>query len=548
MKVAIYSRKSKFTGKGDSIENQIELCREYIRGHFDANPEDILVYEDEGFSGGNTDRPQYQQMLYDAAGRKFDLLLCYRLDRISRNISDFSSLIDMLQEYGIGFVSIREQFDTTTPMGRAMMYIASVFAQLERETIAERIRDNMIQLAKTGRWLGGTTPTGFISKEFITTDDKGKQRKAYRLHLVTKEVNIVKLIFKKFLELHSLTKLETFCMQNDIKTKNGKDYSRLTLRSILSNPVYATADSLIYDYLKNNNCEIYTDKEDFNGEHGLMVYNKTLERKHFSNKIKDMPEWIFAVGRHKGIIPSEQWIQVQDILLQNKSKSFRKVKNSESILSGLLHCGECGSFMRPRTAGRFKDNGEQVYYYMCEKKEKSHKLLCSMNNANGNNLDRLVIDEIKKLSGTGSGLGKKITAELNGIKAGQKEVAYEIDEINSELNSNSSAISKLVDSVAQAKDSAASKYLIEKINLLDTQNSKLKNRLLQLQEAKQKNQLNKDSVKTIDNLMTTFASTVDSLTVTEKRNLLRSIVDRVTWDGKNATIELFSKKKCFRIV
>ncbi|MDO7204481.1 recombinase family protein [Paraclostridium bifermentans] len=97
--------------------------------------------------------------------------MCYRLDRVLRNIADFSSLIEDLQKYNISFVSIREQFDTSTPMGRAMMFIASVFAQLERETIAERVRDNMLELAKSGRWLGGTAPLGFNQKIYPYIDD-----------------------------------------------------------------------------------------------------------------------------------------------------------------------------------------------------------------------------------------------------------------------------------------------------------------------------------------------------------------------------------------
>ena len=100
-----------------------------------------------------------------AKERKIRAIVVYRLDRISRNISDFSSLIEELGRLGIDFVSIRESFDTSSPMGRAMMYIASVFSQLERETIAERIRDNMHELAKTGRWLGGTTPHGLRLRE-----------------------------------------------------------------------------------------------------------------------------------------------------------------------------------------------------------------------------------------------------------------------------------------------------------------------------------------------------------------------------------------------
>lgn len=156
MKIAIYSRKSRFTGHGESVENQISMCKNYISGQFGTLPEeDILVFEDEGFSGKNTNRPQFQRMMHLARQHSFDKLVCYRLDRFSRDIRDFTAILSELEHLHIDFICIREQFDTTSPMGRAMMYIASVFAQLERETIAQRIRDNMLELAKTGRWLGG---------------------------------------------------------------------------------------------------------------------------------------------------------------------------------------------------------------------------------------------------------------------------------------------------------------------------------------------------------------------------------------------------------
>ena len=134
--IAIYSRKSRYTGKGESIGNQIDLCREYIRTHYgDAAAQHAVVFEDEGFSGGNLNRPDFKKMMTAAKERKIRAIVVYRLDRISRNISDFSSLIEELGRLGIDFVSIRESFDTSSPMGRAMMYIASVFSQLEREII-----------------------------------------------------------------------------------------------------------------------------------------------------------------------------------------------------------------------------------------------------------------------------------------------------------------------------------------------------------------------------------------------------------------------------
>ena len=115
--IAIYSRKSKFTGKGESIGNQIELCKEYVRGVYGAAYlERCEVFEDEGFSGGNLQRPAFQEMMRQVRKKRYQAIVVYRLDRISRNISDFTGLIDELTKLGVSFVSIREQFDTSTPM------------------------------------------------------------------------------------------------------------------------------------------------------------------------------------------------------------------------------------------------------------------------------------------------------------------------------------------------------------------------------------------------------------------------------------------------
>ena len=171
MKAAIYSRKSKFTGKGDSIENQIQLCMDYSKS---IGIKEFLVYEDEGFSGGNIDRPQFKKMMQDAKDKKFDCLVCYRLDRISRNVSDFSTLIEKLNKLEISFISIKEQFDTSTPMGRAMMFISSVFAQLERETIAERIKDNMYSRVSTGKELTALASNSNLGLDYIEKQNLAK--------------------------------------------------------------------------------------------------------------------------------------------------------------------------------------------------------------------------------------------------------------------------------------------------------------------------------------------------------------------------------------
>ena len=243
-KVAIYSRKSKFTGKGESIESQIDMCRTYLKLHFpEIKDEDILVYEDEGYSGGNINRPQFQKMLKECRNNNISRIICYKLDRISRSVGDFIKLTEELEKLHIEFVSINDNYETHTSTGRAMLAMTMVFAQLERETIAERIRDNMLFLAKDGRWLGGNTPTGYKSTETVGSIKlDGKTRKARMLEIVDEEADIVKLIFSKFLEYKSLTKVETYMIQHDILTKKNISFSRFAIKNILKNPVYMIAD------------------------------------------------------------------------------------------------------------------------------------------------------------------------------------------------------------------------------------------------------------------------------------------------------------------
>ena len=152
MLIAIYSRKSKWTGKGDSVENQLIMCKEYIAMFIEGGGSaEIIEYEDEGFSGKNTKRPQFQKMMQDMKERHFDYLVCYRLDRLGRNLADLANLMEDLNRRNTSFISIKEKFDTTTPIGKAMLYFSGVLAQMEREQIAERVKDNMIMLARSGQ-------------------------------------------------------------------------------------------------------------------------------------------------------------------------------------------------------------------------------------------------------------------------------------------------------------------------------------------------------------------------------------------------------------
>ena len=320
--IAIYSRKSRFTGQGESIENQIEMCRAYLRAHFGAvAAASALVYEDEGFSGGNLERPQFKRMMDDAARLHLKAVTVYRLDRISRNIGDFARLIQDLGDLGVAFISIREQFDTASPLGRAMMYISSVFSQLERETIAERIRDNMRELAKSGRWLGGVTPTGFAAESVSWTDGAGKIKKACRLRPIPRELAVVQEIYDTFLATCSLTKTAARLEQQGRLTKNGNSFTRYALKAILTNPVYLTADAAARAYFRQAGAALFSGPAAFDGAHGVMAYNRTLQQAGRAHQLRPMSEWIVAVGAHPGVISGSDWVRVQAILERNHRRS-----------------------------------------------------------------------------------------------------------------------------------------------------------------------------------------------------------------------------------
>ena len=536
--IAIYSRKSKYTGKGESIENQVELCKQYIRPRYpNCNDEGILIYEDEGFSGGNMERPRFKEMMAEARTKKFSAIVCYRLDRISRNIGDFAKLIEELDGLNVSFISIKEQFDTSSPMGRAMMYISSVFSQLERETIAERIRDNMHELSKTGRWLGGISPTGYKSEQVEKITVEGKIKKACKLELIAEEADIIKQIYKVFLETNSLTKTETYFINNGYKTKNEKLFTRFALRNILTNPVYMIADEDAYHYLVENEVDLFAGKESFDSIHGVMAYNRTIQKSGKANQIRQMQEWIVAVGKHTGMINGVEWIKAQECLEQNRSKSFRKPRSNVALLSGLLYC-TCGDYMRPKLSKRMDAQGEFIYSYLCAMKEKSRCHVCDMKNANGNMLDRVVCEEIKRLGADSSEFIRQL--ELGKIQLeGNFEGYDDLDQLHNALVKNEKKIARLVASLSELEDTATKGSIVKGIDELHSEGELLKSRIAELESLTASHTLSNIEFDIIRQMLTTFRDTIDDMSVEQKRAALRTFVKKVVWDGENVHVYLF---------
>lgn len=536
MQFFIYSRKSVYTGKGESIENQIEMCKQYIHSKFsDVADTDITVYEDEGFSAKNTDRPQFQQMLRDIKLKKPDFVVCYRLDRISRNVSDFSSLIEDLNDRSISFVCIKEEFDTSKPMGKAMMYIASVFAQLERETIAERVRDNMLMLARTGRWLGGTTPTGYISEKQQEIIIDGKVKTSCKLKDNPDELRAVDTIFEKFLELRSVSGVSKYLIKQGIKSRSGKYYSLPGIKEILQNPVYCMADKDALDYFTAQNSDVCFEEKDCSEKYGLLAYNKRDYKKKHAPR-QSMDKWIIAIGKHKGRVSGKKWVAVQNIIEDNipTGKKPAKMHNDYSLLSGLIYCEKCGSrlFAKSRSG---KGATPGLFDYVCSSKLRGGTELCDCQNIGGQQADDMVCDYLMKYTDESSSI-YKLLEKLKHDLQGQKQ-ENPLESIEARMSKCNDEMDNLVRTLSQRDLSPA---FIQRVNIrigeLDKELSSLAQERERLQSNAERLADKSIQVELLAAALSSLKSNFANLSIHEKRTLIRLLVKKIVWDGRDIHI------------
>ena len=538
--VGIYARKSKFSENSESVANQVAMCREHCERIFPGCS--FIVYdEDEGYSGKNTNRPSFQRLVADIKARKVNVLCCYRLDRISRSIRDFCALLDDLQRYGVSFVSLRDQFDTTTPMGRAMMYIASVFSQLERETIAERVRDSLYEMAKTGRWLGGNTPNGFTATPIETQRD-GVTRRMWMLSAQEEQLAQVVDLHFRFAEFGSVSKLLTYCLQHGIKSQNGIDYSRTTLRLLLSNPVYCCADAAAWDYFTSGDFNLCATREDFDGVHGIMPFNRTAKLSDLTIK-KATSEWIIAVGRHPGAVPGAIWVRNQRILEENrdKGKAWQAPRTEAALLSGVMRCAKCGSLMRPKVYGKPLPDGSRRFHYICMSKLESRGVRCDACNAPGNDVDAMVIKHLRELSAS-NGLFAQGQASGQLASAGDQDVQAAIQRLESDLADLQRKLDNVTDTVAEGVPASARAKLLHRMEELDAEICKKQKAIAELNESEMATRGQKDLLAHLQSMLSSFGDSFATLSHDEKRRLIRTVVDQVVWDGECIDIHVFGEK------
>lgn len=538
MVIFIYSRKSKWTGRGESVENQIAMCRDYIQRHIDgAGEADIIEYEDEGYSGKNTNRPRFQEMMQEIRKGGCNYLVCYKLDRLGRNLADLANLVEMLNKLNVSFISIKEQFDTSTPIGKAMLYFAGVLAQMEREQIAERVRDNMVMLARKGRWLGGNTPLGFTAESEERVSVNGKSKKSFQLAVDETELQTVRFIFKEYLEKQSLMGIVKYFLSHGIRTKRGNEYTTTAVRDILANPVYCTADQEGYQYFWDLGCQVCMEQEEADGTCGLIAYAKTSSAR-YKNKSNSPEKWIVARGRHPGIISGSDFSKTQNLLAKNspKGEGWRKPQNPVALLSGILQCS-CGHLMRPKnySSKQVTEAGERKFSYLCPYKAMTHGEKCAMPNIQGNTLDSLVCREVLRYTEENSSICRILKKGIGQAKETKGSKATAESFLVQEIQNRKKEMQNLVSVLAKSGgEGAFVRQIGQEIQNLDKECALLEQERAKLREEGESIQGSGQQAELLFPQISSFCNLFNALTVSEQREYLRMVLDKVVWDGEAA--------------
>jgi DNA invertase Pin-like site-specific DNA recombinase len=316
IRCAIYTRKSSEEGLDqsfNSLDAQREACEAFIRSQKHEGWIALSTkYDDGGFSGGNMERPAFQKLMADIADGKVNTVVVYKVDRLTRSLADFAKIIEQFDAMGVTFVSVTQQFNTTTSMGRLTLNVLLSFAQFEREVTGERIRDKIAASKAKGMWMGGGVPIGYDLRD-------------RRLHINPQEAERVREIFRQFLRLRTVPALMSHLRESAIRIKSqdggnpenlkGLDYARGALYHLLRNRIYVG--------------EI---------EHKGSIYP----------------------GEHEGIVDRELWNQVQELLNLNRNGTRERSRAaSGSMLTGLLF-SESGARYIPTNTQK---GGRRYLYY-----------------------------------------------------------------------------------------------------------------------------------------------------------------------------------------
>ena len=540
--VAIYARKSRITNKGDSIGVQFKQSADYAINQLSL-PEDyeFLHYEDKGLSGYYSDRPDFQRLLHDIDKGKIKAVACYKLDRISRKTSDLMRLLEYFERHNVTLLVCSNNINTQISTSKIIIQVLAIIAEFERDILTERIQDNLMELAKDGRWMGGVTPTGFSSKRVSTGSGKNKSAVSF-LVSIPEERRLVEKLFDTFLSTRSICATAT-ALKKEYTTKNGAEFTALAVRDILKNPIYCTADKLSYQYFMDQGANLFGEPEDFDGIHGISAYNKTdqmiLEDENstfFNPKFvhamerKPIEQWIVSVGQHDGYIPSEKWINAQNLLRIIAERHNRPHRKTNALLSGIIRCPLCGKPLRVVPESNRWSHGKPRFKYVCPGFRKKE---CTFKAVDGVEMDEFIVQKLADLSKERSQYYQEVfTAKLSTM--------LQSDPAEAEYREIETAVKKLREDIAaqvrnlREADSTIRRFIQEDISAMSEALQKQEQALQRIKDERNGKQQINQELDEVRRVLLSFAEFAKTASPEVLVTLIQSVVDRiyiVTADG-----------------
>ncbi|MBR7132795.1 MAG: recombinase family protein [Clostridia bacterium] len=423
MYIALYARQSIERDNSISIETQLQYCNGMIRP--DEKLYDVKNFSDKGYSGKDTNRPDFQRLMKDIHRGKVKKVIVYKLDRVSRSLIDFVDMLAVFKKYNVEFISSQECFDTSSPYGEMICKLLMIFAEFERTSIINRIRDAYDKRSDMGLYSGGRRVYGYNLEDTVINGIKTK-----KFVINKKEAEHIKYIFEVYSQPSvTLRLLQNNLLENGIKPLYGVDWTTGKLGTLLRNPIYVKADVDIYDYFERNNTNIVGNIEDFNGKHNIQLYGKTTHDK----KLTDWSDMKIVLLQSHGIVDSAIWLKCQRKLEQNKQIG-NSLSNNTSWLSGKLVCAKCGHTMTTV-------KGETRKYFLCT--GKTHKKTCTGVKQTiyvedmEEMIDEYISNKLESLNLSKVHHSDENSAQINIIKLKVKEVEQKLSSLSDAILSGS---------------------------------------------------------------------------------------------------------------
>jgi len=489
VRCAVYTRKSTEEGLDqdfNSLDAQRESGENYIASQRSEGWECLPTrYDDGGYTGGNTDRPALKRLIKDVEADKVDCITVYKVDRFSRSLLDFAKMMERLEKHRVSFVSVTQQFNTTTSMGRLILNILLSFAQFEREMISERTRDKIAATRRKGKWSGGKPVLGFNldprgCRLIVNEDEAAKVRAIYELYLDRQS------LVETIKEIDARTWTNKLWTTKKGHETGGKPFTKNSLYRLLTNLLYT----------------------------GKITYKDEVYE-----------------GEHPAIVDGEIFSRVQHLLKRNGKSGGRHVRNRfGALLKGLLYCVPCGCAMTPTHTTK---NGNKRYrYYVCLNAQKRGWHNCPSKSIPAPEIEKFVVDQVRSVGKDSALIAETLKqTQVQGRKRIQ-ELEIEKRSLERDLKRHNDDIRKLAGSLAS--DATATDRLADlqdRIRAAEQRATQVREELIALGR-------NLVDEKEVAGAMALFEPIWETLSPREQVQIIKLLVERVDYDGEKSTVSV----------